>query len=74
MFLKAEVLSMVAVGDARVSALQPLKIGDFGLVYTPKCIMIGQGKLQCLCLSTDIGYSLTFYHLASQGPSNLIFT
>ena len=43
MFAEALVPCLNEVAEARVSAIRPLKIGDFGFVYTKKVIMVGQG-------------------------------
>jgi hypothetical protein len=42
MFAQAAVPFIDAVTEACVSAVCPLKIGDFGFVYTKKSIMVGQ--------------------------------
>ena len=44
MFAQAAVPCLNAVAEARVNTVHPLKIGDFGFVYTKKAIMVGQGK------------------------------
>ena len=41
--MKADVLCINEVREARVSSIRPLKIDDFGFIYIDKSIMIGQG-------------------------------
>ena len=43
-FAQAAVPCLNAVAEARINTVRPLKIGDFGFVYTKKAIMVGQGK------------------------------
>ena len=44
-FIKANVLCINNVAEARISAIRPLKIGDFGFVYTKNAIMAAQGMI-----------------------------
>ena len=45
MFIKANVLCINNVAEACISAVRPLKIGDFGFVYTKNAIMAAQGTI-----------------------------
>ena len=42
-FVTANVPLLNFVSDARVSALRPLQVSDFGVVFTPTGLMLGKG-------------------------------
>jgi hypothetical protein len=44
-FVKANVPRINDVAEARISAVRPLKIGDFGFVYTKNAIIAAQGMI-----------------------------
>ena len=44
-FAKLAVPRVNDVAEARISAVRPLKIGDFGFVYTKNAIMAAQGLI-----------------------------
>ena len=44
-FIKANVPCINDVAEARISAVRPLKIVDFGFVYTKNAIMAAQGMI-----------------------------
>lgn len=60
-FVKAAVPCIDEVAEARVSAVRPLKIGDYGFVYTKGSIMAAQGTVTTVLVIHSCQWALTYY-------------
>lgn len=60
-FAKAMVPRQGLVYNARVTALKPLKLGDYGIIFTEKGLRVGKGMwCQIECMNTSLTISITF--------------
>jgi len=61
-FIKANIPRINDVTEACISTVRPLKIGDFGFVYTKNAIMAAQGTIafETIVCSQSLSYCIVF--------------